>query len=91
MDLMDAMDETPRVAPVIAPESAEHGLGSPAAVQPEEGPRRERPWRRNAHVPDWWRTRNRLGVRNWELLVIVLVALVAGMAAMAGSSIMGVR
>ena len=87
------MDDTPGVVPVISPQPAEHGPGegTPEAVRTEERPRRERQRRRKAYVPSWWRTRNRLGVRNWELLVIVFVALVAGVGATLGSSIMGVR
>lgn len=91
------MDDTSGVAPVISSQPAEQPPAesspavSPGASQPVEYPRRELKRRRKAYIPSWWRTRNRLGVRNWELLLIVFVALVAGVAATLGSSIMGVR
>ena len=40
---------------------------------------------------DWWQRRGLLGVRNWEVLVILLVALVVGVVATVGSSMVGVR
>jgi hypothetical protein len=54
-------------------------------------PERHRKREKTPHAPDWWRTRNVLGVRNWELVLIVVVALVAGVAATIVSSIVGVR
>jgi hypothetical protein len=56
-------------------------------------PARERQKKRQKKLrtPDWWRTRNVLGVLNWELVLIVAVALVAGVVATIGSSIVGVR
>lgn len=41
--------------------------------------------------PDRWRKRNVLGVLNWELALIVAVAVIAGIVATIGSSLVGVR
>ena len=40
---------------------------------------------------EWWRKRNVLGVHNWELALIAVVAGVAGIVATIGSSLIGVR
>jgi hypothetical protein len=40
---------------------------------------------------DWWRKRNALGVLNWELALIAAVAVIAGVVATIGSSLVGVR
>jgi len=44
-----------------------------------------------AHHRSWWRRRNRLGVRNGEFLVILVVALTLGALAMYLTALMGVR
>ncbi len=54
-------------------------------------PERQKRRQRRMRAPDWWRMRNILGVRNWELVLILAIALVAGVLATIGSSIVGVR
>jgi hypothetical protein len=40
---------------------------------------------------DWWRRRSVAGVHNWELVLILGAAVVAGIVATIGSSLVGVR
>jgi hypothetical protein len=47
--------------------------------------------RRRRVQRDWWKRRGVLGVRNWEVLVILLVSLLVGVVATVGSSMVGVR
>jgi hypothetical protein len=65
------------------------GAGAPAPGGKQRGRGRQR--QKSSRTPDWWHTRNVLGVLNWELVLIVVVALVAGVAATIASSIVGVR
>ena len=85
----------------LEPRGSSRHLQRSAGAPAPDGLRRERVCRARGRQrrpeaphnlkPDWWRTRNSLGVRNWELILIVIVALVAGVAATIGSSIVGVR
>jgi hypothetical protein len=83
------MNDVPPVAPAASPQHVEAPSGSPAGSRRSRGLRRQR--QKGVLAPDWWRKRNVLGVLNWELVLIVVVALVAGMAATVVSSIVGVR
>ena len=70
----------------------QRSAGSPAPGAGHRTRGRQRRKKRLKNLkPDWWHTRNVLGVLNWELILIVVVALVAGVAATIGSSIVGVR